>query len=395
MLQIPYGRHNVSDDDIQAVVEVLRSENLTQGPAVPKFEERVAEYCAVQYAVAVNSATSALHIACLALGVKSGDVVWTTPISFVASANAARYCGANIDFVDIDPITNNISVKALEAKLRRASTRGVLPKVVIPVHFSGLPCEMREIHALGETYGFKIIEDASHAIGGTYAGGRVGACEYSDITVFSFHPVKIITTAEGGMALTKSGNLADKMRLLRSHGISRSHSDEALKVSNELWNYKQTDLGYNYRMTDLQAALGISQLSKIETFIAARRDIHDYYHSRIGHLPIRLPHVGYNSTSALHLYVIRLDQRVAQFRNRVYARLIHAGIQVNFHYIPIYLHPYYRALGFSKGYCPEAERYFSDAISIPIFPGLGKNLQDRIITELESALKSEYSDYPC
>lgn len=382
---IPYGRQDISDSDIQAVFDVLRSDYLTQGPAVPAFEKSLADYCGVQHAVAVNSATSALHIACLALGVGSDDVVWTTPITFVASANCALYCGATIDFVDIDPRTYNMSVECLAEKLAQAEQSGKLPKVVIPVHLCGQPCDMAAIHALGQRYGFKIIEDASHAIGGKYRDEFIGNCRYSDITVFSFHPVKIITTAEGGMAMTNDAQLAKRMQLLRSHGITRDPS-EMTHAPDGPWYYQQIELGYNYRMTDLQAALGLSQMQRLDEFVTKRHAIAKRYEQLLADLPLITPWQHMDGYSGLHLYVIRLKlTEITKSHRQVFEALRAANIGVNLHYIPVYLQPYYQGLGFKAGYCPEADRYYAEAISLPMYPGLTEAQQDKIIASLRLA----------
>jgi UDP-4-amino-4,6-dideoxy-N-acetyl-beta-L-altrosamine transaminase len=384
---IPYGRQEISQADIDAVVAVLRSDFLTQGPTVPAFEKAVASYCGVQHAVAVNSATSALHIACLALGVGKGDVVWTTPITFVASANCALYCGATVDFVDIDPLTYNLSVDRLAEKLEQAAQTGKLPKVVIPVHLCGQACDMVAIYALGQKYGFKIIEDASHAIGGKYKDEPIGNCKYSNITVFSFHPVKIITTGEGGMAVTSDAALGKKMRLLRSHGISSVPEDMRERPPNEIWNYQQIDLGFNYRMMDIQAALGLSQMERLEEFVSKRQEIAKRYNQKLSPLPLITPYQNIQCYSALHLYVIRLKlKEIRGTQRQVYDALTSAGILVNLHYIPVYLQPYYAKMGFRKGYCPNAEQFYSEAISIPLYPGLTETQQDLVVTKLCEAI---------
>jgi len=383
---IPYGRQDISEADIQAVVDVLRSDYLTQGPAVPAFEKSLAEYCNVQHAVAVNSATSALHIACLALGVEPNDVVWTTPVTFVASANCALYCGASVDFVDIDPRTYNMSTERLAEKLAQAEQSGRLPKVVIPVHLCGQPCDMATIHALGQRYGFKIIEDASHAIGGKYRDEPIGNCHYSDITVFSFHPVKIITTGEGGMALTNEAHLAARMKLLRSHGITRE-AGEMTHAPDGPWYYQQLDLGYNYRMTDLQAALGLSQMRRLDEFVARRHTIADAYDRLLADLPVVAPWRHADSYSGLHLYVIRLKlAEIDKTHRQVFEALHAAAIGVNLHYIPVYRQPYYEGLGFKVGYCPEAEQYYAEAISLPMFPGLSEMQQDKVVESIRRAI---------
>ena len=384
---IPYGRQDISQADIDVVVEVLRSDWLTQGPMIPRFEKEVAEYTGASHAVAVNSATSALHIACLALGVGKGDVVWTSPITFVASANCALYCGAEIDFVDIDPLTYNLSVEQLKEKLIEAKKIGKLPKVVIPVHLCGQPCDMAGIYTLSQQYGFKIIEDASHAIGGKYKDVPIGSCRYSDITIFSFHPVKIITTGEGGMAVTNDAKLARHLSMLRSHGISSAKEDMAIRPEHEIWNYQQIDLGYNYRITDIQAALGISQLQRIDDFIIKRHEIARRYNQLLADLSVVIPVQSSESYSSYHLYVIRLDFAESdKSQHQVYNALRKAGIGINVHYIPVYRQPYYELLGFNAGYCPEAERYFSSAITLPIYPGLSCDDQDLVVKSLKEAL---------
>lgn len=383
---IPYGRQDISAADIQAVVEVLRSDYLTQGPAVPAFEKSIADYCNTQYALAVNSATSALHIACLALGVGPGDTVWTSPITFVASANCALYCGARIDFVDIDPRSYNLSVERLAEKLLQAEQAGLLPKVVIPVHLCGQPCDMAGIYALAQRYGFKIIEDASHAIGGQYRGQPIGNCNYSDITVFSFHPVKIITTGEGGVALTNDAQLAKRMQLLRSHGITRE-ANEMTQVSDGPWYYQQIELGFNYRMTDLQAALGISQMHRLDEFIARRHALAERYDNKLAAFPIVTPWQHPDSYSGRHLYVIRLKtDLITKSHREVFEALRAADIGVNVHYIPVYRQPYYENLGFKPGHCPEAEHYYSEAISLPMYPALTEAQQDQVIAALQKAM---------
>jgi len=383
---IPYGRQDISDADIQAVVEVLRSDFLTQGPLVPAFEQRVAGYCGADYSVAVNSATSALHLACLALGVGQGDLVWTTPITFVASANCARYCGADVDFVDIDPRTYNLSVDRLSEKLAEAERSGRLPKVVIPVHLCGQPCDMKGIHALSKRYGFRIIEDASHAIGGKYCNEAIGNCRYSDITVFSFHPVKIITTGEGGMALTNDAGLAKQMQLLRSHGITRDVDDMTHQPDGP-WYYQQIELGFNYRMTDMQAALGLSQMDRLDEFVAGRHVIARRYDELLGSLPLLTPWQSQDSYSGLHLYVVRLDlAQCDKSHFEVFAALRAGNIGVNLHYIPVYLQPYYSELGFNPGHCPEAEKYYAEAVSLPMYPGLSEAHQDKVVSTLMQAV---------
>jgi len=384
---IPYGKQNISQEDIDAIVEVLKSDFLTQGLAVPDFEQAVADYCGAQHAVAVNSATSALHIACLALGVGKGDCVWTTPITFVASANCALYCGATVDFVDIDPQTYNLSVERLAEKLALAEKTGKLPKVVIPVHLCGQPCDMGGIYALSQQYGFKIIEDASHAIGGKYKGKPIGNCLYSDITVFSFHPVKIITTGEGGMTVTNDVNLAKKMRLLRSHGVTSSPEDMQARPTQEIWNYQQIDLGFNFRMTDIQAALGSSQMTRLDSFVEKRHSIALRYNNELAGLPIQIPMQQGDGYSSYHLYLIRIKQKeIGTNQRQVYDAMQVSGINVNLHYIPVYRQPYYEAMGFKAGYCPVAEEYFHEALSIPIYPTLSDTDQAKVIRMLHDTL---------
>ncbi len=385
---IPYGRQDITPADIDAVVEVLTSDYLTQGPVVPRFERAVAASCGAAHAVAMNSATSALHVACMALGLGPGDWLWTSPTTFVASANCALYCGARVDFVDIDPRTWNISVDALKAKLEEASAQHRLPKVVVPVHLAGLSCDMREIHDLARQYGFKVIEDASHAIGGTYLGEPIGNCRYSDITVFSFHPVKIITTAEGGMALTNDAGLANRMGRLRSHGITRDPS-EMTRPSEGAWYYEQIELGYNYRLTELHAALGLSQLERLGGYVDSRHAIADRYDAGFEGLPLMLPARMGDRRSSLHLYIVRLQRdRIRRSHREVFDALRGAGIGVNLHYIPVHLQPWYSRFGFKAGDFPQAERYYAEAISLPIFPVLEPVQQDRVIDAMKRAIES-------
>jgi len=383
---IPYGRQDVTQDDIDAVIAVLRSDFLTQGPVVPAFEAAIAEKVGARHAVAVNSATSALHIACLSLGVGKGDRVWTSPITFVASANCALYCGAEVDFVDIDPQTYNIAVEALATKLERAERKGILPKVVVVVHLCGQPCDMAAIGRLSDQYGFKVIEDASHAIGGGYRGEPIGNGRYSDITVFSFHPVKIITSGEGGMAVTNDPKLASAMQLFRSHGITR---DPALmhNVEEGAWAYEQLTLGFNYRLTDLQAALGLSQAARIDTYVAARHSLAQRYNSLLAGLPVQLPWQHADSYSGWHLYVVRLNLREIKLsRRQVFEALRAKGIGVNLHYIPIYRQPYFSAIGFPRDDYPEAERYYAEAITLPLFPTMTTAQQDEVVSAVQQVI---------
>jgi len=381
---IPYGRQSISEADIQAVVDVLRSDFLTQGPVVPMFEQAVASYCHSRHGVAVSNATAALHIACLALGLGPGDLLWTSPITFVASANCGLYCGAQVDFVDIDPHTFNMSPLTLEKKLIAAKLQGKLPKVVVPVHMCGQPCDMAAIHALSLKYGFKIIEDASHAIGAKYQGEPVGNCRYSDITVFSFHPVKIITTAEGGLAVTNQDALVSKMRLLRSHGISSSSNDMAPRPAEEIWNYHQIDLGFNYRMTEMQAALGLSQLQQLDTFVMKRQSIARYYDHALAEVNIQTPWQYPQSQSSFHLYPIQVTSTSGISQQALYKALTEAGVKVNLHYIPVYLQPYYARLGFKPGSCPHAEDYFKSSMSIPMYASMTEAQQNQVVDLLQS-----------
>lgn len=383
---IPYGRQDITQADIDAVVGVLQSDFLTQGPMVPRFEQGVARHVGAEHALAVNSATSALHIACLALGLGPGDRLWTSPVTFVASANCGLYCGAKVDFVDIDPRTYNLCPKALEAKLQQAERDGTLPKVVVPVHLCGQPCDMQAIHALAKRYGFRIIEDASHAIGGKYQGEFIGNCRYSDITVFSFHPVKIITTAEGGMALTNDAVLAERMALLRSHGITREPS-KMTHESDGPWYYQQIDLGFNYRMTELQAALGVTQLERLDRYVARRHELARRYDQLLAGLPVTTPWQHPDSYSGLHLYVIRLQLETLRSSHRqVFESLREQGIGVNLHYIPVHTQPYYQRMGFQAGDFPEAERYYREAISLPMFQTMTEQQQDKVVGILREVL---------
>lgn len=379
---IPYGRQDINQSDIDAVINVLQSDFLTQGPLVPAFERALADYCEAKHAVTVNSATSALHIACLALGVGSGDRVWTTPITFVASANCALYCGGVVDFVDIDPLTYNMSVDRLSEKLLNAEINGCLPKVVIAVHLAGQSCDMAAIHALGQRYGFKIIEDASHAIGGRYKDEPVGNCRYSDITVFSFHPVKIITTGEGGALLTNDSKIASQLFRLRSHGITRD-ATEMTHTPDGPWYYQQIELGYNYRMTEIQAALGLSQMTRLDEFVAKRHALASNYNELLANEPVVRPMQHPDCYSSTHLYVVRL--RLSEIRashREVFERLRVGGIGVNLHYIPVYRHPYFARMGFNAQDFPEAEAYYAEAISLPMYSTLLPMQQQEVVKRL-------------
>jgi UDP-4-amino-4,6-dideoxy-N-acetyl-beta-L-altrosamine transaminase len=383
---IPYGRQDITQADIDAVVNVLRSDFITQGPLVPRFERKLAEYCGAKHAVAVNSGTSALHIACLALGLGQGDWLWTSPITFVASANCALYCGASVDFVDIDPRTYNLSAEALARKLAAAEGQGRLPRAVVAVHLCGQPCDLKAIHALSKRYGFRIIEDASHAIGAGYCGEKIGNCRYSDIAVFSFHPVKIITTAEGGMAVTNDASLAQRMALYRTHGITRDPA-QMIREPDGAWYYEQIELGFNFRMTELQAALGISQFDRLDDYVARRHEIADTYDRLLAALPLVRPWQDPDGHSAYHLYVIRLKtDQLSRTRADVFASLREQGVGVNVHYIPVHRQPYFEKMGFARGDFPEAERYYSEAISLPMFPTLTANEQQAVVGALKKAL---------
>lgn len=383
---IHYGKQDINQQDVDSVLEVLRSEFLTQGPKVPLFEKTVADYCGAEYGVAVNSATSALHIACLALGLDEGDILWTSPNTFVASANCGLYCGAGVDFVDIDIQTYNMCADKLEQKLIQAKAVNKIPKIVIPVHFAGQSCDMLRIHELSQKYGFKIIEDASHAIGGKYLDKPIGGCQYSDITVFSFHPVKIITTAEGGLATTNQPGLVEKMRLLRSHGVTR---DPKLmtKESEGGWYYQQVGLGFNYRMTDLQAALGVSQMTRLDEFVAIRHQLKKRYDELLQDLPVITPYQNPVADSALHLYPVQVQlEEVTKSHKQIFEEVRQNGIGVNLHYIPVHMQPYYQEMGFKQGDFPNAEKYYSSAISIPMFYGLTFEMQDQVLETLKKVL---------
>ncbi|MCU8104556.1 UDP-4-amino-4,6-dideoxy-N-acetyl-beta-L-altrosamine transaminase [Shewanella sp. SM101] len=376
---IPYGRQDINQADVDAVIEVLNSDYLTQGPKVPAFESAVASYCSARYGVAVNSATSALHIACLALGVGPNDLVWTPPITFVASANCALYCGAEIDFVDVDPLTGNLCPSALAMKLEQAARIGKLPKVVIPVHLCGHSCDMAAIAALAEQYRFSIIEDASHGIGGSYHRYPLGSCQYSDITVFSFHPVKIITSAEGGMAMTNSSELAEKMVLYRSHGITKA-PNKMLRSDEGDWYYEQHALGFNYRMTELHAALGLSQMSRLDNFVTKRNQLADIYEQELAGLRLNVVDPIPDSISARHLYMIRLQH--ADQRRIVFDTMRRNDIQVHVHYFPVHLQPYYIALGFKVGDFPNAERFYEEILTLPLYPILDRSELQYIVATL-------------
>lgn len=383
---IPYGRQWIEEKDIRAVVNVLKSDYLTQGPVIEQFESAVAKYCGAKYAVAVSSGTAALHIACLAAELGKGDILWTSSNTFVASANCALYCGAKPDFVDIDPHTYNISVDAMKAKLSKAEKNDSLPKVVVPVHIAGQSCDMEQIYRLGKDYNFTIIEDACHAIGGSYKGMKIGSCKFSDMAVFSFHPVKIVTTGEGGMVLTNKEDLYQKLIRLRTHGITRDTQfmeDE----SDGPWYYQQIELGMNYRMTDIQAALGLSQLDRIDEFVVRRRELVYRYNELFSDFPLTIPWQNSDAHSAFHLYVVRLKlDKIKKTRREVFEELREKGIGVNVHYIPVHIQPYYRRLGFSYGQFPEAEKYYEEAITIPLYPSMAENEQDYVVETLREVL---------
>jgi UDP-4-amino-4,6-dideoxy-N-acetyl-beta-L-altrosamine transaminase len=383
---IPYGRQQVTEADIDAVVAVLRSDFLTQGPLVPRFEQTIAAHLGAKYAVAVNSATSALHIACLALRLGPGDCLWTVPNTFVASANCARYCGADVDFVDIDPLTWNLSLSALELKLVEAEKARRLPKVVVPVHFAGQPTEQEAIWALSQKYGFKVLEDASHSIGASRNGEPVGSCRWSHVTVLSFHPVKIITSAEGGMALTQDRELAECMAMLRTHGITRE-AGRFRRDDPPVWYYEQQMLGFNYRMTDVHASLGLSQFRRLEEYIERRNALARRYDVALRDLPLQLPTILPGNRSAFHLYVVRLNGGANSKNHRhVFEALRERGIGVNVHYIPVHLQPYYRELGFRAGQCPQAEMHGESAITLPLYPGMSDEQQDGVVNVLQEVL---------
>jgi UDP-4-amino-4,6-dideoxy-N-acetyl-beta-L-altrosamine transaminase len=384
---IPYARQEIIEDDIKEVEKILRSDFLTQGPTVPKFEQSVTNYCGASYAIAVNSATSALHIACLALDLGPGDLLWTSPNTFVASANCGRYCGAYIDFVDIDPKTYNISVEALSEKLIKAEKLGKLPKILIPVHFAGQPCDMYAIRELSKQYGFKIIEDASHAIGASYDNIKVGSCTHSDITVFSFHPVKIITTAEGGMALTNDKEIADKISRLRTHGITNDKKRMEERPINEIWNYQQIELGFNYRMNDIQAVLGLNQMKRLDEYVKRRHEIANYYDAKLKGLPLTTPWQSPIVYSSYHLYPILIKPNsISHSQKQVYNELRKNGILVNLHYTPVHRHPYYEKLGFNKNDFPISEKFHQEIISIPIYPKIQNQHLEYIVETLKKVI---------
>ena len=381
-----YGKQSVNDEDIKAVEDVLSSDFLTQGPAIEKFERKVADYCGSKYAVAVTNATSALHIACLAANLNKGDCLWTSPVTFVASANCGRYCGANVDFVDINPKTYNMDALALEKKLRESKKDGRLPKVVIPVHLAGQACDMKKIRKLSEEYGFSVIEDASHALGADYLGKKVGSCEFSDMTVFSFHPVKIITTGEGGMILTNNAETYEKLKMLRSHGITRNPSDMT-KESDGPWYYQQVELGFNYRMTDIQAALGYSQMDRLDEFVRRRRYLAKRYDDLLKDLPLKTPYVPDYANPSWHIYIVRIDfSKVKKTKKQIFEEMRKKGITLNLHYIPVHTQPYYEKLGHEPGDCPESIRYYEEALTLPLYYDLTDEEQEYIVEAMRDAL---------
>ncbi|MBK4729527.1 UDP-4-amino-4,6-dideoxy-N-acetyl-beta-L-altrosamine transaminase [Oxynema sp. CENA135] len=388
---IPYGKQDISQEDIDAVIDILRSPWITQGPAIDRFERAVADECGARYAIAVSSATAGLHLACLAAELDPGDRLWTSPNTFVASANCGLYCGARVDFVDIDPKTYNLSIAALERKLAEAEKGGKLPKIVVPVHFAGQSCEMAAIGELSHRYGFRIVEDASHAIGARYRDRPVGSCQYSDLAVFSFHPVKIITTGEGGIVLTNREDLYQKLIRLRTHGITRHH-DFMTEESHGPWYYQQLELGFNYRLTDIQAALGSSQLQRLQTFVNRRRYLAERYHQLLADFPLTRPWQHPDTQSSWHLYVIRLNlAQIERTHRQVFEALRAANIGVNLHYIPVHTQPYYQQFGFKWGQFPEAESYYREAISLPLYYGLTEVEQDYIVETLAEVLSNRAS----
>jgi UDP-4-amino-4,6-dideoxy-N-acetyl-beta-L-altrosamine transaminase len=381
---IPYGRQNITEDDISAVVEVLRSDWLTQGPTIERFEQAVANYCGAKYAVAVSNATAALHLACLAIGLGPGDSLWTSPNTFVASANCARYCGADVDFVDIDSQTYNLSIAELDRKLIAAEESGTLPKVILPVHFAGQSCDMESIAALAKKYDIQVIEDASHALGGDYQTHKIGSCEFSEMAIFSFHPVKMITTGEGGMIVTNRSDLYDRLKQLRSHGITQDPA-AMIEASPGAWYYEQQSLGFNYRLTDIQAALGLSQLQRLDQFVARRQEIFDRYQENLKDLPLQCPIA--QTQSSHHLYVVRLKlEKISRSKSEIFSSLREQGIGTQVHYIPVHTQPYYRQLGFNWGDFPISESYYQEAISLPIHYDLTDEEQDRIIQVLREVI---------
>ncbi len=381
---IPYGRQNITEDDIAAVVDVLRSDWLTQGPTIAKFEQAVADYCGVKYAVAVSNATAALHLACLAIGLGPGDRLWTSPNTFVASANCARYCGADVDFVDIDSQTYNLSVAELDRKLIAAQKSGTLPKVILPVHFSGQSCDMEAIAVLAKKYEIQVIEDASHALGGHYQNQKIGSCQFSEMAIFSFHPVKMITTGEGGMIVTNNPDLYERLKQLRSHGITQDPT-VMIESSPGPWYYEQHHLGFNYRLTDIQAALGLSQLKRIDRFVTRRQEIVDRYQAQLCDLPIQCPIA--QTQSSHHLYVVRLKlEKISRSKSDIFSYLREQGLGTQVHYIPVHTQPYYRQLGFNWGDFPESESYYQEAMSLPIHYDLTNEEQDRIIQTFREAI---------
>lgn len=383
---IYYGKQNINCDDINAVEEVLRSDFLTQGPMIERFERCVADYCGVKYAVSVTNATSALHIACLAAGLGEGDVLWTSPITFVASANCGRYCGADVDFVDIDIDTYNMSVDTLEEKLKVAKQKGNLPKIVVPVHMAGQSCDMKRIWQLAKEYGFTVLEDASHAVGADYLGNKVGSCQFSDMAVFSFHPVKIITTGEGGMVLTNNKDLYDKLCLYRSHGITRN-ADKMTHEADGPWYYQQLELGFNYRMTDIQAALGYSQMKRLEDFVQRRRCLAGRYNSLLKDLPVIPPEVIADAVPSWHIYSVRVQlDRVKLAKKEIFEEMHKRGIVLNLHYIPVHTQPYYEKLGHEKDECPEAMHYYEEALTLPLYYSLTDEQQDEVVRNLKEVL---------
>ena len=385
---IYYGKQDVNESDIQAVEDVLRSDFLTQGPAIERFENKVAAYCGVKYAVAVTNATSALHIACLAAGLGEGDLLWTSPITFVASANCARYCGADVDFVDIDEKTYNMSVPALEEKLQQAKRKGRLPKIVVPVHLAGQSCDMRAMRQLAEEYGFTLLEDASHAVGADYLDTKVGSCRFSDMTVFSFHPVKIITTGEGGMVLTNNKELYEKLVLYRSHGITRD-PDKMTHAADGAWYYQQIFLGYNYRMTDIQAALGCSQMEHLDDFVERRRTLAQQYDALLKGLPLVTPYVMDGTVPSWHIYIVRMNCRqIKKSKQQIFVEMKERGIALNLHYIPVHRQPYYEKLGFRQGDFPHSEKYYEEAFTLPLYYSLTDAEQEQIVNCLQEILRN-------